>query len=103
MEMVEECHGEEFEWHQTFVAPADFCFSGTARRRTFAHGFNTKFSQCLMDPVDLLQEVADVLPHNANTKPSDYFLAPDFEIQNEAEQVAFRRKIIYEPNQPDLT
>ena len=103
MDMVEECHGEDFEWHQTFSAPADVCFAGTARRRTFVHGFNTKFSQCLMDPASLLDAITETLPLNACTRPADYFLAPKIEVQNEAAQVAFRRKITFQPDRADLT
>ena len=103
MEMVEDCHGDKFEWHQTMSAPADVCFAGTARKRTFVHGFNTKHSQCLMDPAILLDEISEHLPQYSSTRPSDYFLSPEVEIQQEAARIAFRRKIDYKPYETDVS
>lgn len=101
MSMLAECHGPNFEWFQ-LSGPADVCMGGTARRRTFAHGFNSDYSTCIADPAELAEYISDVLPMCAHTEPCDFFLAPNLEVRNEAERLAYKRDIVFKHEESDL-
>lgn len=94
--MVKETHPPHMQWYQIFSGPIDVGFQGTARPRTFLHGCNTLFSKCIFDPETLFDKVSNELQINAQTKPSDYLLATDVEVKQEAQLFAYRRGIEYQ-------
>ena len=102
-DMVEDVHGPKFEFWQMFTEPADVSFGGTARQRTYTHGMNREYTRCLSCPHALLDDIKTVLSMNAQTKPSDYYVASTLEVELEAQALARRRQVQYRPGATDLS
>ena len=99
---MEDLHSPDFEFFQTFCEPADVGFAGSSRARTYVIGVHTEKSMILKDPLELHETVRQVLRHHAATMPQDYLVATATEVQLEAEGVARRRGITYQPNSLDM-
>jgi hypothetical protein len=100
--MVQETHAG-FEFFPLITSPADCCFGGTARTRLYTSGMNEKCSRLLFDPDTLLERIQEVTQWNAQTKPSDYFIASQLEVKLEAQRLSRRRGIPYRHGDTDLS
>ncbi|CAE7311369.1 unnamed protein product [Symbiodinium microadriaticum] len=94
MDMVEECHGENYDWYQLMLGPEDTGHSGVSRPRTYVIGNRRESSQCLHDPFELCDRVTSQLRWD-ETQVSDYLVATDHEIVLEAQALCRQRGIRY--------
>ena len=85
--MLEECHPDHL-WHQMFSEPADFGFSGTARRRTWCIGQHTQRTTCLQDPFEMLDSIKSFFHEHCQCEIHDYLVATDAEVNLELMDMA---------------
>ncbi|CAJ1422350.1 unnamed protein product [Effrenium voratum] len=104
MDMVQDLHGDRFDWYQLFFQPADSGFTAVNRTRTYAIGCNREYSHCLYDPFELKDSLVSKLQGALQpTEVKDFLIASPTEIQLEAQQLAARRGVQYHANMEDLT
>ena len=102
MDMVQDCHGPVYEWHQLFCEPGDCGHSACSRSRTYAIGAHQERTTKLHCP----WEIQEVMKHSVRgsfTFPSDYLTATTMEVELEAQEKARTRKIPYIPGKCDYS
>lgn len=103
MEMVEDLHGPDYDWHQFFTDCSDTGHCGVARKRTYCIAAHSSLTTCLHDPFELWDSIRSMIFSRVQTSVSDYFVATQYEVLLEAQQFAIRRKIPFQPGQLDLS
>ena len=101
MGMMQDLHGPDFEFAQTFCEPADVGFGATARARTYVIGTHVERTSVLKDPLELQEALRRSL-RKVSTQPQDYLVATATEVQLEAISLARRRNVQYIPHCSDL-
>ena len=101
--MVEDCHPMHHFYPLT-SEPSDFGFNGVARERMWAIGAHTELTTCLEDPFELLDSIRTrVHDSGVTTKISDYLCASKAEVLLDAESVAKRRGVLFDPLNMNLS
>jgi hypothetical protein len=102
MDMMEETH-PSYDFYRVDFSTADTGHAGVARDRVYVLASHKDRSSCKYDPMSLKAMIADRMREKVQTRPSDYFMAQVVEVQQEALQLAIRRKVEYRPNCRDLS
>lgn len=80
------------------VDAADSGHAGVSRPRIYILLSHLDTGVVLTDPVVLYQRVAKELAKRIHTTPSDYWCALDWEVEQEAMEMAAKRKIQFQPD-----
>ena len=96
MTMVEDTH-PSYDLFQMFLSTSDSGHAGAKRDRTYVICSHQEHTSCTYDPEWMLSLISRRMKSKVQTVPSDYFLATIFEVQQEAQQLAIRRKIPFQP------
>ena len=99
--MLEDTH-PHYDFYQLMFSNADTGHAGSRRDRTYVIGAHSSKTTCRHDPYQLKDAIANRMRKKVATVPSDYFFADTFEVQQDAMQVAARRRIPYRPGEQDL-
>ena len=97
MDAVRELLEGDYFLHQLDVSPADAGHFGVSRHRTYIYCAHRRTSRYLCDVHEAYAKVSGVLRKKIFTRPSDYFIATDRDVQLAAQQTAIARSIQYQP------
>ena len=92
MQLIKALYEKHYRLFPLEVDVADVGHGGATRTRIYvvmAHRLHTKV---LADPIELYQKIAEGLKSDMSTRPRDYFVASDCEVQLAASDLAFVRK-----------
>ena len=96
MTMVEDTH-PSYDLFQMMFSTADSGHAGAKRDRTYVICSHQEHTSCKYDPEVMLRVISQRMKSKVKTVPSDYFLATLCEVQQEAQQLAIRRRIPFQP------
>ena len=99
--MVSETH-PSYDIFQLFFETADTGHGGASRDRTYLLCGHADLTSVTYDPETMLRTISNRMRKKVRTVPSDYFMAQTREVQQEAQQLAYRRNIPYQ-NGDDLS
>ena len=102
MGMVEETH-ESYDFYQLYFSTSETGHSGVRRDRTYVIGSHKDLTSCKYDPQTMKDSISKRMRDTVQTVPSDYFMAQVIEVQQEAQQLAIKRRIPFKPKCHDLT
>ena len=92
--MVQDTH-PTYDIFQLFFETADTGHAGAARDRTYLLMSHHDKTSCKFDPMTMKDIIPKRMRQKVQTRPSDYFMATWMEVENEAQQLAAKRKVPY--------
>ena len=100
--MVQDTH-PTYDIFQLFFETADTGHAGAARDRTYLLMSHHDKTSCKFDPMTMKDIISKRMRQKVQTRPSDYFMATWMEVENEAQQLAAKRKVPYVEDCRDFT
>ena len=100
-QMVEDTH-PSYDIFQLFCSPSDSGHAGVSRDRTYVIGSHCHRTSCTFDPDTMHEAISTHMRKKVMTEPHDYLLASWVEVQQEAQMLAIRRNIPFQPDAKDF-
>ena len=103
MNIIELLWGEHYWIYTIYSEPKDLGHNGVSRPRIFILLLHKLKGKLLFDPRLLYCMIRDNVTQFVRTRPRDYFIASDRDVQHSAMRLASRRGIGYRPGERDLS
>ena len=96
--MLRDLLEEDYLIIQLFVKPADLGLTGAARSRTYIFCAHRTECRYLVDVYETYSHICQVLQRKIHTRPRDYFVASQQQIQSDAMRLASVRGVAFKPD-----
>ena len=97
MQMLHQLLDEDYTIIQLFVKPGHIGHTGMARHRTYIFCAHRERCRYLVDVKEAYRTICKTLRKNVSTRPGDYFVATQQQVQVDALKVAHDRGIEFQP------